>query len=96
MFKWFRSFAYLGHTEIDFWDENFKNILVWNHKAYSLAIWYEASSSGHLPSLFKLWSVGQKWACPGGHMFYIGLYRENMKKIFLSEATRPKVLIFGM
>ena len=35
-------------------------------------------------------------APPGGHMFYIGLYRENVKKIFLSETTMPRTLIFGM
>ena len=36
-------------------------------------------------------------ACPGGHMFYIGLYGENMKLLtFLSETTRPRALIFGM
>ena len=33
---------------------------------------------------------------PRGHMFYIGLYRENVKKIFLSETTRPRALIFGI
>ena len=33
---------------------------------------------------------------PGVHMFYIGLYRENMKKIFLCETTRPRALIFVM
>ena len=27
--------------------------------------------------------LGLKTARAGGHMFYIGLYRENMKKIFL-------------
>ena len=27
---------------------------------------------------------------------YNGLYRENMKKIFLSETTRPRALIFGI
>ena len=32
---------------------------------------------------------------PGGHMFYIGLYRENMKKT-LAETTMHRVLIFGM
>ena len=31
-----------------------------------------------------------------GHMFYIVLYRENLKKIFLSEITRPRALIFDM
>ena len=29
-------------------------------------------------------------------MFYIGLYRENMIKIFLPQITRTKALIFGM
>ena len=29
-------------------------------------------------------------------MFYIGLYRENMKKIFLSETTRPRAMIFRL
>ena len=29
-------------------------------------------------------------------MFYLGLYRENLKKIFLPETTRPRALIFGM
>ena len=40
--------------------------------------------------------LGPKIANPGGHMFYIGLYRENVKKFFLSETTGPKALIFGM
>ena len=35
-------------------------------------------------------------ACPGGHMFYIGLYREKHENIFSSETTRPRALIFGM
>ena len=39
---------------------------------------YEASSSGPLPSLFKLCSWGQKLPRPRGHVFYIGLYRENI------------------
>ena len=28
--------------------------------------------------------------------FYIGLYREQNEKIFLSETTRPRALVFGM
>ena len=35
-----------------------------------------------LPSLFKLCPWSQKWAHPRGHMFYIGLYREKLEKIF--------------
>ena len=33
---------------------------------------------------------------PWGHMFYIGLYREQHEKIFLSETTRPRALVLGM
>ena len=33
---------------------------------------------------------------PRGSQDYIGLYRENMKKIFLLETIRPRALIFGM
>ena len=29
-------------------------------------------------------------------MFYIGLYRENVKKNFLSETTRPRALGFSI
>ena len=40
---------------------------------------------------------GPKMAPPeGGHMFYIGLYRENHEKILLSETIRPRAWIFGM
>ena len=35
-------------------------------------------------------------AQPGGHRLYIGLNRENHEKIFLSETTRPRTMIFGM
>ena len=38
-----------------------------------LDIWYVASTSEPLPSLFKLCLWGQKWVHLGGHMFYIGL-----------------------
>ena len=31
-----------------------------------------------------------------GKMFYIGLYREKHEKIFMSETTMPRALIFGM
>ena len=35
-------------------------------------------------------------APPQGQMFYIGLYREQHERIFLSETTRSRALIFGM
>ena len=46
--------------------------------------------------LVQIMSLGQKWLRPAGHMFYIDLFRENVKYIFLSENTRPRALMFGM
>ena len=43
-------------------------------------MWYVASPSGPLPSLLELYPCGQKWSGPGGQLFNIGLYRENVKK----------------
>ena len=40
--------------------------------------------------------LGPKMPHPRGHMFYIGLCRENHEKIILSETTRPRALLFGM
>ena len=34
-------------------------------------------------------------APPHGQMFYVGLYREKHEKIFLSETTMLRALIFG-
>ena len=63
--------AYIGNP----WN----SLLVWNFRLrLSLDIWYVASSSRPLPSLFKLWPRGQKWLHPMGHIFYIYLYRANM------------------
>ena len=59
-------------------------------------MWFVASPSGPLPSLFKLCLLGQNWPRPRGQMFYIGLYREVQGKIFLSETIRPRALIFGI
>ena len=81
--------------KIEFPDENIKNLLVWNHKAKSHDIWYVASSSGPVPSLFKLCPWDHELPHPRSHMFNIGLYSENVNKI-LSETTRPRALIFGM
>ena len=48
-------------------------------KPLGLEPWYLVlvSPGWPQPSLFKLSSWGQKWLCSGGHMFYIGLYREK-------------------
>ena len=63
---------------------------------WSLDIWYVASPGRPSPSLFKSCPWGQKWPHPRGQIVYIGLYGENMKKIFWSEITRPRALSFGM
>ena len=47
-------------------------------------------ASGPLPSLLELCPLGQKMDTPRGHMFNIGLYRENMKT---SSCLKPQVLI---
>ena len=39
---------------------------------------------GPLQSLFKLYPGAKNGPSPGGHMFNIGLYGENMEKIFFS------------
>ena len=72
--------------KIDFQGENLKIV----------DIWYVASPSGPLPSLFKLSPLAQKWRQLGGHMFNIGLYREIYETIFFSETFRPRAYIFGM
>ena len=54
----------------------------------------------HLVDLYQVcsnYSPGFKnGPAPGGHMLYIGLYREQHEKIFLSETTRPRALMFDM
>ena len=65
------------------------------HRA-SIDIWYVV----YLVDLYLFCSTyspgAKKWPGPGGHMFYIGLYREQHEKIFLSEITRHRALIVGM
>ena len=55
----------------------------------AIYIWYLASPSGPLPSLFKLSLWGRKLPRPWGHMFDIDLFREKHGKIFLSETKMP-------
>ena len=44
-----------------------------------------------VPSLYTRMGYNQT-----SHIFYIGLYRETHEKLFLSETSRPRVLIFGL
>ena len=73
------GYLYLRFS-VDFRDEKLQIFL---SETRSLDIWYVASPSGPLPSLFKLWPR------PGGQMFYIGLYREKVKK---SSCLKPQGL----
>ena len=69
------SFSYLKYWE------NFKNLLVWNLNAYSLDIWYGASSSGFLPSLSKM---APSW---GWHDLRIDT---RYKKLYFTSVTYNK------
>ena len=44
----------------------------------------------------QIMPLGSKKIPPRGHMFYIGLYREDKKKAFFSETTKPRALVFDM
>ena len=50
----------------------------------------------HHPVDLYLYPWGQNWPRHGAYMFYIGLHREIMKNIFLSETTKSRALTFGM
>ena len=74
--------------KLDFQDENFKNLLVWNYNAKNLDIWNVASYN--LVVFYQVcsnYAPGAQSGSPEGHMFYIGLYRENMKK---SSCLKPQ------
>ena len=60
-----------------------------NHKSLSLDIWYVASPSGPLPSLFKLCPWGQKRPCPGVTCLTLAYIGKNMKK---SSCLKPQGL----
>ena len=64
---------------IGLYRENVKKILlVQNHKAWSLNIWYLTSPNG-----LQIMTLRHKLGPPGGHMFCRGPSRENMKKKLL-------------
>jgi len=73
--------------KIDFWNETFKNLLVWNYKAQSFYIWYIASFWSPLPKLFKLCPWGQNWPRPGGHNFTLIYIRKASNDIFSLTAN---------
>ena len=61
--------------------EIFENLVVLNHKAYVQLLLHVALCSGSLSSSTN-YSPGVKFdATPGGHKFYMGLYRENFRNL---------------
>ena len=61
--------------------ENLPNLPVSSHKAQAYQILHLALSSRPLPRVPKLQPWGQIWPHPGGHMFHMGLYRENFRNL---------------
>ena len=59
--------------------------------AESIYIWYVASPSRPLSSIFSNYGLGPNRFHPWGRLVHIGLYSENYKK-----NTRHRALIFGM
>ena len=58
-------------------------------------IWYLASPSGPLPSLFRLYPWAKNGPALGADVLH-RLILGKREKIFLSETIRPIVLIFVM
>ena len=81
--------------KIDFQDENYKNLFLCNHKAQNLDIRYVTLPSEPLSSFLND-SPGAKNGPAPGVIRYLGLYRVQHGKIFLSETTMPQALLFGM
>ena len=75
--------------KIDFQDENFQIFFseTTMPRALIFSMWH------YLVDLYQVCSNyppgAKNGSAPGGHMFYIGLYRENMKK---SSCLKPEVL----
>ena len=44
-------------------------------------------TSTKIVQIMPIMPMGHKWACPWGYMWYIGLYRENIKK---SSCLKPQ------
>ena len=78
---------------IGLYRENMKKSSFRKPKAKSLDIWYVASPSGHLPSLFNF-DPGVKNG-PASHVLYRLIWGKQ-EKIFLSENTKSGALIFVM
>ena len=61
--------------------------------ALIFSMWYQPVDLCQVCSNYR---TGAENGPPRGHRFYICFYREKHEKIFLSETTRFRALIFGM
>ena len=62
--------------KIDLKNENFKNLLLKNHKAQSFNILHVISSIGALPRLYNLGPPHKNGPAPGANQFYIAIYKK--------------------
>ena len=69
--------------------KTFKNIPQTTRPKAMLHLIHVASSS----KFVEIMALRPEMFPPQGHMFYIGLHRENIKEIFLPDTTRPRALI---
>ena len=81
---------------IGLYSENHENIF------FSETIWPRVLIFAMLHHLVNFYQVCSNYVPgagngpPRGSHVSLGLYSKNMKKIFLSETTRPRALMFGM
>ena len=66
---------------MELYRENFRSLPVPSQKAKACQILHVALSSEPLPREPKKKHWGQIWPCPGGHNFYMELYRENYRNL---------------
>ena len=66
MVQKFSALAESGFEPQKDMEKIFRNLLLQNHLAQMLEIWYVTLLSGTLPNLFKCRSQGPKWSNPSG------------------------------
>ena len=85
-----------GHTfYICLFREDMKRSSCLKSRGRGLIFGFVASSSRHLPSVFKICPGGKNAKARGSHVLH-RLIQGTCKKFFLSETTMHKALIFGM
>ena len=68
-------------------EQNFHSVARVMPRGVTCGCWGESKTLGwgfamaphRLRTLVRIIALGRKWSRPGGQLFYIGLFRENMK-----------------